>query len=43
MITKYKLAVDVELVNIVATVLDENQKYMNNLKKEDFTVLEDGE
>jgi Ca-activated chloride channel homolog len=40
---KYKLAVDVELVNIVATVLDENQKYMENLKKEDFTVLEDGQ
>jgi len=39
---KYKLAVDVELVNVVATVLDENQKYMENLKKEDFTVFEDG-
>src|SRR6185436_10161391 len=26
---KYKLAVDVELVNVVATVLDENQKYMD--------------
>src|SRR5947207_14817887 len=40
---KYKLAVDVELVNVVATVLDENQKYMDGLKKEDFKVFEDGQ
>jgi len=40
---KYKLAVDVELVNVVATVLDENQKYMDGLKKEDFKIFEDGQ
>src|SRR5690349_1038046 len=40
---KYKLAVDVELVNVVATVLDESGKYMDGLKKEDFKVFEDGQ
>ena len=40
---EYKLAVDVELVNVVATVLDENQKYMDGLRKEDFKVFEDGQ
>ena len=36
---KYKLAVDVELVNVVATVLDEGGKYMDGLRKEDFKIL----
>src|SRR5438128_489814 len=40
---KYKLAVDVELVNVVATVLDESGKYINGLKKEDFKIFEDGQ
>src|ERR1041385_2546984 len=40
---KYKLNVDVELVNVVATVLDENQKYMDGLRREYFKVLEDGQ
>ncbi len=39
---KYKLAVDVELVNVVATVLDESGKYMDGLKREDFKIFEDG-
>src|SRR5262249_55551397 len=40
---KYKLAVDVSLVNVVATVFDESGKYMDGLKKEDFQVFEDGQ
>jgi len=39
---RYRLAVDVELVNIVATVLDENGRYLENLTQEDFQVLEEG-
>lgn len=40
---KYKLAVDVSLVNVVATVFDESGKYMDGLKKDDFKVFEDGQ
>jgi Ca-activated chloride channel family protein len=39
---RYKLAVSVELVNVVATVLDEGGKYMDGLKLDDFSVFEDG-
>jgi len=38
---KYRLAVDVQLVNVNATVLDEDGKYMDNLKPEDFQLFED--
>jgi Ca-activated chloride channel family protein len=40
---RYKLNVDVQLVNVTATVLDEQGKYMDGLKLEDFQVFEDGE
>ena len=40
---RYRLNVNVELVNVVATVLDEQGKYMDGLKLEDFQVFEDGE
>ena len=40
---RFKLNVEVELVNITATVLDEQGKYMDGLKLEDFQVFEDGE
>src|SRR5215831_1374418 len=40
---RYRLNVNVELVNVTATVLDEQGKYMDGLKLEDFQVLEDGE
>src|SRR5215471_6532841 len=40
---KYKLAVDVSLVNVVATVFDESGKYMDGLRKDDFKVFEDGQ
>jgi Ca-activated chloride channel homolog len=40
---RYKLAVSVELVNLVATVLDEGGKYFEGLKLEDFKVFEDGQ
>jgi Ca-activated chloride channel family protein len=39
---RYKLNVQVELVNVTATVLDEGGKYMDGLKLEDFQVFEDG-
>ena len=39
---RFKLNVEVELVNITATVLDEQGKYMDGLKLEDFQVFEDG-
>src|SRR5437016_14104214 len=39
---RFKLNVEVELVNITATVLDEQGKYMDGLKLEDFQVVEDG-
>ena len=40
---KYKLAVDVSLVNVIATVFDEGGKYMDGLKKDNFKVYEDGQ
>lgn len=39
---RYKLNVEVELVNVTATVLDEGGKYMDGLKLDDFQVFEDG-
>src|SRR5213594_5194347 len=39
---RFKLNVEVELVNITATVLDEQGKYMDGLKLEDFQVFEIG-
>ena len=38
---KYSLAVDVQLVNVVATVVDKDGAYMDNLKAEDFQLFED--
>src|SRR5262249_16938018 len=40
---RYRLNVNVELVNVTATVLDEQGKYMDGLKLDDFQVFEDGE
>ena len=40
---RYRLNVNVELVNVVATVLDDQGKYLDGLKLEDFQVFEDGE
>src|SRR5215831_11531130 len=40
---RYRLNVNVELVNVTATVLDDQGKYMDGLKLEDFQVFEDGE
>src|SRR5438128_6134771 len=40
---RYKLNVEVELVNVTATVLDEAGKYMDGLKLDDFQVFENGE
>jgi len=40
---RYKLAVSVELVNVVATVLDEGGKYMEGLRDDDFKIFEDGQ
>src|SRR6266550_2180549 len=40
---RYKLNVQVELVNVVATVLDDQGKYMDGLKLDDFQVFEDGD
>ena len=39
---RYRLAVDVQLVNVVATVRDNAGQYLNDLKLEDFKVFEDG-
>ena len=36
------LSVNVDLVNILFTVADKKGKFVTNLKKEDFTVIEDG-
>src|SRR5262245_6270302 len=38
---RYRLNVNVELVNVTATVLDDQGKYMDGLKLEDFQVFED--
>jgi Ca-activated chloride channel homolog len=40
---RYRLNVQVELVNVTATVLDDSGKYMDGLKLEDFQVFEDGQ
>src|SRR5215471_13337288 len=40
---RYRLNVNVELVNVTATVRDQQGKYMDGLKLEDFQVFEDGE
>lgn len=40
---RYRLAVNVELVNVTATVLDEAGKYVDGLKAADFQVLENGQ
>jgi len=40
--TPTRLRVDVRLVNIVATVTDENGRFVPNLTADDFTILEDG-
>lgn len=40
---RYRLNVNVELVNITATVLDEQGRYIDGLKPQDFKVFEDGE
>jgi Ca-activated chloride channel family protein len=39
---RYRLNVNVELVNVTATVRDQQGKYMDGLKLEDFQVFEDG-
>jgi Ca-activated chloride channel homolog len=38
----FRLTSDVQLVNVTATVLDENHAYVDGLKQEDFQVFEDG-
>jgi Ca-activated chloride channel family protein len=40
---RYRLNVNVELVNVTATVLDDQGKYLDGLKLDDFQVFEDGE
>jgi len=40
---RYKLNVEVELVNVTATVLDQQGKYLDGLKLDDFKVFENGE
>ena len=40
--TQYRLAVDVDLVNVTVTVLDESGVYVQGLKVDDFQILEDG-
>jgi len=39
---RYVLSVDVELVNVSATVVDTTGSYVNGLSAEDFRLLEDG-
>jgi Ca-activated chloride channel family protein len=39
---KYRLNINVQLVNLTATVLDDQGKYMDGLKLDDFQVFEDG-
>lgn len=39
---RYRLEVEVELVNVTATILDDNGRYLEGLKAEDFQLLEDG-
>jgi Ca-activated chloride channel family protein len=40
---RYRLAVEVELVNLIATVLDDGGKYVEGLTMNDFQVLENGQ
>ena len=40
--TQYRLAVDVDLVNVTVTVLDESGVYLQDLKVDDFQIFEDG-
>jgi Ca-activated chloride channel family protein len=40
---RYKLNVEVELVNVTATVLDESGRYLDGLRLEDFQVFENGD
>jgi hypothetical protein len=40
---RYRLNVNVELVNVTATVLDDQGKYLDGLKLDDFQVYEDGQ
>jgi Ca-activated chloride channel family protein len=40
---RYKLNVNVQLVNVTATVLDDQGKYIDGLKLDDFQVFENGE
>lgn len=39
---QYRLNVEVELVNVTATVLDNSGRYLEGLGSTDFTILEDG-
>ena len=39
---QYRLNVEVELVNVTATVVDNSGRYLEGLAANDFTVLEDG-
>ena len=39
---RFRLNVNVELVNVTATVLDDQGKYLDGLKQDDFQVFEDG-
>src|SRR5213593_118549 len=39
---RYTLSVDVELVNVTATVIDASGRYIESLTERDFQVLEDG-
>ena len=40
---RYRLAVEVELVNLTTTVTDDRGQYIDDLKGEDFQVFEDGQ
>src|SRR5262245_24779832 len=39
---RYRLAVQVQLVNVIATVRDDRGQYIDDLKPEEFKVFEDG-
>ncbi len=39
---QFRLSVEVELVNVTATVLDQEGKYVGGLTETDFTIFEDG-
>src|SRR4030095_9274413 len=41
--TRYVLSVDVDLVNVTATVIDESGRSVDGLTADDFRVLEDGQ